>query len=176
MREKNGYTLVELMVVVAILGVIALITIPNLSSGNSVKLDLVAKEIADATRFARTEAIRTGTPHGINTSTASDRVRVYRLPSLFPTYDVRHPVDKKLYDIRFENDSRMAGVDMLSASFDFDGTFSSSTYLGFSSDGIPKYTSFGTDYMLVSADITLGLGNDQRVVSIAPMTGRVSVQ
>ena len=174
--NNQGYTLLEITLVVAILGIVAVGVIPDLSSGSPIKLDLAAEEVAEAARFARAEAIRTGTPHGMNTSTSSDRIRVYSLPTLVPSYDVRHPIDKKLYDIQFTSDSRMAGVDLVSASFDFDGISSSSTDLSFSSEGIPKYTSAGTDYMLTSATITLSYGNDQRLISIAPMTGRVSIQ
>ncbi len=174
--NNQGYTLLEITLVVAILGIVAVGVIPGLSSGSSIKLDLAAEEVAEAARFARAEAIRSGTPHGINTDTASDRVRVYSLPSLVPSYDVRHPIDKKLYDIQFTSDPRMKGVDLVSASFDFEGAPSSSTDLDFSSDGFPKYTSAGTDYMLISATITLSYGNDQRVISIASMTGRVSIQ
>ncbi|NKB35818.1 MAG: prepilin-type N-terminal cleavage/methylation domain-containing protein [Gammaproteobacteria bacterium] len=176
MRLLNGYTLIEMMIVVATIGILAVIALPPLSSGNPVKLDLAAAEIAAAARFARTEAIRTGTAHGINTSNINERVRVYSKPGLLPNYDVRHPVDKKLYDIALDDDSRMAGVDLSSASFNFEGSFSSSSYLGFSAEGIPKYSVLGTDYMLQNASITLTMGNDQRVVVVEPMTGRVSIQ
>ncbi len=174
--NNQGHTLLEIILVIAILGIVAVGVIPDLSSGSPIKLDLAAEEVAEAARFARAEAIRTGTPHGINTSISNDRVRVYSLPALVPSYDVRHPIDKKLYDIQFTSDSPMAGVDLVSAIFNFDGTSSSSSNLDFSSDGIPKYTSAGADYMLISATITLSYGNDQRLISIAPMTGRVSIQ
>ncbi len=174
--KQQGLTLIELTIVIAIIGVIAVAIIPSLSSGNSAKLDLAAQEIANAARFAKTEALRTGIPHGIDTSANNDRVRVYSLAGFFPTYDVRHPIDKKLYDIDLTADSRLSGVKLDSALFSFDGSFSSSSLLGFSSDGIPKYSFFGTDYMLSNGTITLKYHNDQRVVSIAPMTGRVTIQ
>lgn len=174
--KKQGYTLLEITFVVAIIGIIAAAIIPFLSPGNTIKLDLAAEEITAATRFARNEAIRTGTPHGINTNTSTDHIRVYSKPGVLPAYDVRNPVDKKLYDINLISDIRLSGVSLDNAVFSFDGGFNSTSYLEFNSDGIPKYSSSGTDYMLTSASITLKYENHQRVISIAPMTGRVTIQ
>ena len=174
--KKQGYTLLELTIVIAIIGIIAIAMIPTLSSGNIIKLDLAAEEIADAARFAKAEAIRTSTPHGINTDSSSNRIRVFSLPGFLPSYDVHHPLDKKLYDIQFSNDSRTTGVVMISANYDFDGFASSSNYLIFSSEGIPIATFIGTDYMLTNGTISLKYQNDQRIVSISPMTGRVTIQ
>ena len=165
------------MIVVVILGVVAAAAMPNLSSTDPIKIDTAAKEVADAIRFARAESIRTKIPRGINTDATNDRIRVYSLPGLLPVYDIYHPIDKKLYDIQLKTDTYVAGVDLVSAGFSFAGAFSSSTHLDFSTEGNPKYTSSGNDYMLTSGGtITLSYKGQQRIVSIAPVTGRVSIQ
>jgi prepilin-type N-terminal cleavage/methylation domain-containing protein len=51
--RSHGVTLVELLVVVSILGVVALVAIPDFSSSNPQTLDLAAEEFANAMRFAR---------------------------------------------------------------------------------------------------------------------------
>lgn len=163
-------------VVVLILSIIAAVAVPSLSSTDSLKLDTAAGEVAAAIRFARAEAIRTKTVHGINTDAINERVRVYSLPGISPVYDIYHPIDKKLYDINLKTDAYVAEVDLVSAGYSFADSFSSSTMLDFSAEGIPKYTGSGNDYMLTSGTITLSHQGQQRIISIAPMTGRVTIQ
>jgi prepilin-type N-terminal cleavage/methylation domain-containing protein len=175
-HNQKGFSYIEIVIVVVILGVIAVAAMPMLSSTDPAKLDNATNEVAEAIRFAQAEAIRTKNSYGINTDTANERIRVYRLSGTTPTYDVYHPIDKKLYDIKMKTDTYVAGVNLVSASFVFSGAASSSTNLDFSADGIPKVTSAGRDYMLTSGTITLSYNGLQQVISIAPMTGRVAIQ
>lgn len=162
---------------VLILSIIAAIARPNLSSTGPTKLDTAAKQVAEAIRFARTEAIRTKVPRGIFTDAINERIRVYSLSGLSPVYDIYHPIDKKLYDIQLKTDAFVAGVDLVSASFSFTAPFTSPTNLGFNSEGNPKYSvPFGNDSMLTSGAIILSYQGQQRIISIAPMTGRVTIQ
>ena len=93
--RSHGVTLVELLVVVSILGVVALVAIPDFSSSNPQTLDLAAEEFANAMRFARSEAIRTGEPRGFRQPADTKRIRVFR-PDTGTSpwtlnYDVYHP-------------------------------------------------------------------------------------
>jgi len=175
-QNQQGFTLLEIIIVVLILSIIATITLPNLASTDSMKLDTAAKEVAEAIRFARAESIRTKIPCGIFADATNERIRVYSMPSFSPTYNIYHPVDKKLYDIQLKTDAFIAGVDLVSASFIFVGGFSNPTYLGFNTEGYPKYTNFFTDYMLASGTMILSYQGQQRIISIAPVTGRVIIQ
>ena len=178
MRGQSGITYLEIMIAVVILGIVAVGAMPNISSIDPKKLDVAAQTIADAIVFARAESIRTKIPHGINTDVANQRIRVYSLPVETAIYDVYHPIDKKIYDIQLSTDTQLAGVGLISANFSFEGLFSSSTNLDFNADGMPKYTGGfpQRDYMLTSAEIMLSFHEQQRVISIAPVTGRVKVQ
>lgn len=175
-QNLQGFSLLEMVIVVLILSIIAAIAIPHLSSTDPKKLDNAANEVAVAIRFAQAEAIRSKIPRGIYTDATNERIRVYSLSAATPTFDIYHPTDKKLYDIQLKTDAFVGGVDLVSASFVFAGAASSSTNLDFSADGIPKVTSAGADYMLTSGTITLSYRSQQRILSIAPMTGRVVVQ
>ena len=93
--RQRGFTLLELTLVSAILGVIAVAALPNLASSDPSRLDLAALQVADAMRYARSEAIRTGVPHGFRQEISQKRIRVMR-PDMADTpatlvYDVYHP-------------------------------------------------------------------------------------
>ena len=175
-KNHKGISYIELVIVVLILCIVAAAAMPMLSSTDPTKLDNAANEVVGTIRFAQAESIRTKTSYGINTDTTNERIRVYRLSGTTPTYDVYHPIDKKLYDIQMKTDTYVSGVDLVSTSFDFSGASTSSTYLDFSAEGSPKVTSAGVDYMLTSGTITLSFRSLQRVISIAPITGRVTMQ
>jgi len=175
-HRQQGISLIEITAVVAILAIIAGVALPDLGSGSDGrKLDLAAKEVAEAIRFARAEAIRTSMDHGVIFDENNETVKVYSLPAGTPKYDVYHPIDKKLYSLDLNTAPLTAGVDLLSYSIDF-GSGPGSGYLGFNSNGNPKFSFFGTDYMLKSAAITLSNAGQTRIINVSPMTGRVTVQ
>ena len=75
--RSHGVTLVELLVVIAILGIAAVVAIPEFfSSSNPHTLDLAAEEVANAIRFARSEAIRLDKPHGFRVCAPGNTVAV----------------------------------------------------------------------------------------------------
>lgn len=103
--RQSGFALVELVVVIGLLAVIAAIAYPSLSSDKSRDLDMAATNFAAAIRFARTESIRTGEPHGFRFLVNQYRIRVFRADTQVTPWtwiwDVYHPVDKVLYDYTF---------------------------------------------------------------------------
>ncbi|SRR6266581_2886721 len=57
-QSSRGFTLVEALVVVVLIGIVALAAVPLLSSQNPAKLDVAAAEVGNAMRFAIGEAER----------------------------------------------------------------------------------------------------------------------
>jgi len=180
MRElrSHGVTLVELLLVVMILGVVAVVAIPDFSSGDPAQLDLAAEEFANAMRFARSEAIRTGEPRGFRQKSSTKRIRVFR-PDTGTSpwtlnYDVYHPVSKQLYDIQLD-DHPFAAADTVSRNRVYRGTCDTPRNVYFDRNGIPRCTDPETVF-LDQFNVTLTLGAHTRVVTLHGITGRVTVQ
>jgi len=194
-KKQLGVTYIEIMIVVTILGIVAIVAMPNLASNDHRKLDLAAEEIAQAIRFSRVESMRLARPrpeskcidgqHGVEFDSNNNIIKVYLLecsefgPFLFwnPVSDIYHPIDKKLYILNLKTDAKTAGVNLQSYSIFYGSSGTVSKYMGFNGNGTPKSSSGSTDTMLNgTATITLSYLGQTRVISVAPMTGRVTVQ
>jgi type II secretion system protein H len=176
--RQAGYTLTELIIVVTILAVVAAIAVPATASNESERLELAAQEIAAAMRFARSEALRTGEPHGFRQQSGAKRIRVFRLdqgtsPATL-IYDVYHPVDKQLYDFDLNLQS-LAAADSLSRTAVFRGTCNQQGNVFFDADGTPWCADPDT-VLLDTFEVDLILGYSRRTVILDDITGRVAVQ
>jgi len=180
MRElrSHGVTLVELLVVLTILGVVAVVAIPDFRSGDPAQLDLAAEEFANAMRFARSEAIRTGEPRGFRLHSSQERIQVFR-PDTGTSpwtlnYDVYHPLTKQLYDIELDTHP-FAATDSISHNRVWRGDCDTPKNVYFDSNGTPWCAEPET-VLLEQFDVTLTLGAHSRVVTLHGITGRVTIQ
>jgi type II secretion system protein H len=177
-KFQLGYTLTELIIVVTIIGIIAAIAIPATSSNPDKSLDLAAQEFAAAMRFARSESIRTGRPHGFRQQSSAKRIRVFRLdqgtsPATL-VYDVYHPIDKQLYEFDLNLQS-LANADSLSRTAAFRGTCNQTGNVYFDGSGTPWCADPDT-VLLERFEVDLVLGSSRRTVTLDDVTGRVTVQ
>jgi len=177
-QNPSGFTLIELLACLLILGILALVVLPAVQPYDELNLDVAAQEVAAAVRFARDEAIRTGTRHGVIVDVDSQRLQVFWLDtSALPTrtYDVRNPLDKKLYDLQFTTDPALSGVQVTDVSFYYRGRVNPIHFVGFDALGTPKYNDAGTVRLLSNGEIKLGSRGVERIIRLSPMTGRVTV-
>jgi type II secretion system protein H len=175
---QRGYTLTELIIVVTILGVVAAIAVPATSSNSNKSLDLAASEFAAAMRFARSESLRTGEPHGFRQESGAKRIRVFRLdddtsPATI-IYDVYHPVEKQLYDIQLDAEPH-ASADSLNRTATFRSSCNQEESIYFDENGAPWCVDPGTA-LVTRFEVEMMSGVTSLTVRLDPITGRVTVQ
>lgn len=181
--RQPGFTLWELLVVIAILGIAAAVAIPSLSPSAAHKLDLAAEEVADALRYARSEALRTGVAHSATTDLlGSGRITLHRLDTSGPfpvsAAILQQPFDKKNYDFNVTTAPMTAGVVFTNTSKPFEyALLGKHNDVYFDTNGVPFYIdTSGTFYRLINSSIQLSYRGLTRTVVLAPVTGRVTIQ
>ena len=174
---SDGFSLVEVMIIVLILGIITTLGLPTLKSGvDKSRLSGAAGEIVTALEFAQLNAMTAGAQTRVTIDTSADTILLERYEisgdimsgaTEIPENDVDnggfatmgHPVNKGAdYYIVFADEDRFHGVDIASAAFDVNN------YVTFDAIGAPSD----------GGSVTLSLGNRQVVVTVDSLTGKVT--
>ncbi len=172
-----GFTLVEVLVIIFILGIVTALAIPTLQSGLAEsKLAGASSEITVALEYAQLVAMTSGGQTRVTIDAASDTILVERFEisgdimgaateiaendiesGTFAT--VAHPASRgKDYDIVFADEARFDGVDIASANF------GGGQDVTFDAMGVPS--NGGT--------VTLSLGGNQVSLTVDALSGKVT--
>jgi len=165
--KQTGFTIVELMIVLVIIGVAAAIAVPMISSAGSMQIRAAANMLAADLEYAKSAAISRGQYYSV---VFDDSAETYQIEDQSGTV-IAHPVKKGFnYAVDFANDGRLSQVNIVDA--DFDGVSAVTfDYLGSPHSGTPA--SGLSD--LNSGEVTLQAGNTTKKVTVEPVTGFISV-
>lgn len=178
--REQGFTLTEILIVAVIMTLAVAIAVPALQPVDDAELDAAAALVANAIQYARSEAVRTQVDYGIRIQTGSQRLRVFYVKRAFligeiPDYEVYDPLSRNLYDLRFGSSPGLRGVSIDDVRLRYGGRSNDVEYLTFKPTGRPHYALFGNVSALDEARFTIVRGDRQRVISVAPVTGKVTI-
>ena len=180
----RGHTLVELVLVVSLIAVAVAIAMPTTTVVAQARVDAAVTEVAQAVRFAQSEAIRTGVDCVVSLDTATGRVRIFQLnrgPTP-PIEDVAKPVfypiaGEKKYDFVLGEMPASTGVKIASAVFTFADS-STTAQLGFSATGNPvnvQGPNPADEIALAgTGKVTIAYGDISSSIIVDAATGRVT--
>jgi len=174
----RGFTLLEILLVIAILGTFAAVAMPMLSSSNPHSLQAATHAIANAMRYARQESIRTGAPHVFGINLNLKRIRVYRADtSVSPwtgIWDVYDPLTKRIYEIYLDTPA-YGSIDSATSNLSYQGPCQAALRVAFDAGGTPVCFRSETTPLL-EYQITLSIGAFSQQVTLSGVTGRVSIE
>jgi MSHA pilin protein MshC len=173
--RRGGFTIVELVMVIVIIGILSVIAHSRFSSFYDLKLEGAARKLAADIRYAQQVALSQHEAHGIEFDTTNNRYRLYAVSS---GTNVTDPLTREAgvsgqswtsgYVVTYNTDPEFEGIDMTSASF------GSASILRFTSLGTPQ-DSVGAN-LSATGSVGMSLQGYSRTVQVTPNTGQVAVQ
>ncbi len=167
--RSGGFTLIELIIVVVILGIAAVIAVPMLSSAGDMQVRSAANRIAADLEYAKSMAMTHQEHYWVVFDTVNETYQIQNASGVIDSSN--HPSGK--YVVNFKTDSRLSRVNIATAVFN-NVTFSTVAFDYLGSPYAKKSTA--TD-PLNTGKITLqdDTGTYSIDVEIEPMTGYVTI-
>jgi len=161
----DGFTLVELSVVITILAILAWLAYPSLGAINEIRLDAAARRVASDLRYAQNRAIGSRTIHGVRFDVGAGRYIVYAGNS---GTAIVNPADRgKNLVVTFDALTETRGVGIESASF------GATPGVTFDFYGVPR-DSAGVE-LAAPGRVVLLFQGQRDTVEVAPQTGAIRV-
>lgn len=161
-----GFTIVEILVVVVILGIISLMAIPMISSGADFQIRAAANMIAADLEYAKSLAITNQNHYSIVFDAAGDSYQMLDSSGGVVEDPVRAGSGVA---VDFSSDSRFGQVDIASVSFDTTDTVEFD-YLG------APYNGFSSSLSSGEIVLTAGQGAITITIVVEPVTGYILIQ
>jgi prepilin-type N-terminal cleavage/methylation domain-containing protein len=165
-RSRRGYTLIEVLVTVTIMGLAAAVIVPNMMQGGTLGVQAGARMIIADLLFAQNEAMAQQSTRRIVFNTATNSYRVEKYDSGATAWVLEFNPSKGMggdqqnYEVSFDDDSRFRGIEIVSADFNGNSTVEF--------DDLGNPSSGGT--------IELRFEEHRYEINVAPFTGRVTVE
>ncbi|MFC1571385.1 Tfp pilus assembly protein FimT/FimU [Candidatus Margulisiibacteriota bacterium] len=167
MKSQRAFTLIELVMVIALLGILAVASFVAIGSFQSQHLNAAAERVAADLRYAKNLALTKTVWHGVIYNTGTEVYEIYQTDGTTDTL-IKKPEDLN-QDFSVDLDNDYDGVGISSADID------SGSKVEFDPYGVPFTDKNGNAITSVGI-ITLSGGGSSVTVRIAPETGRVYIQ
>jgi prepilin-type N-terminal cleavage/methylation domain-containing protein len=155
-RISGGFTIMEIIIVVVIIGIAAMLAVPMMSSASSLQIRSAANMVAADLEYARSMAISRGQYFYVVFDDVNESYRIEDQNSNV----IQHPVKKGFtYVISYQNDSRLSRVGITGTSFSNDKV--RFDYLGSPDAG---------------GNVVLQADGTSKTIIVEPVTGFISIQ
>jgi prepilin-type N-terminal cleavage/methylation domain-containing protein len=157
-RSRRGYTLVEVLLVVTILGIVSAMVVPSMLTAGSMGVQAAARIIVADLLYAQNEAVAQQANRSVTFDLANNR---YQLTDETGTVLTESWISgtAENYVVDFSRDSRFQGVSLLEVDFDGGNT------IAFDDLGGPS----------TGGSVTLQYQRQKYRIDVASFTGRITV-
>ncbi|MFN3168524.1 MAG: GspH/FimT family pseudopilin [Phycisphaeraceae bacterium] len=164
-RQSTGYTLIEVLITVSIMGIAAAIVVPNMLQGGTLGVQAASRMVIADLMFAQNEAMAQQSTRRVTFDADDNSYKVEKYDAnagewVLENNPVLGGVGGSNYEIDLDDDRRFRDVEIVSASFN------GSNQIEFHDLGNPS--SGGT--------VRLRFETHVYDVNIAPFTGRITVE
>ena len=154
--SHKAFTIIEILIVVALLAIAGMMIVPMTSSAASIQIDSAANMIAADLEYAKSMAISRGQNFSVVFDAAAE---AYQIKDQTGSV-ISHPVKKGFpYTVNFQNESRLNKVKILSADFGGSETVTFD-YLGSPDNG---------------GSVSLQAAGVTKTIRVEPVTGYISI-
>jgi prepilin-type N-terminal cleavage/methylation domain-containing protein len=155
-RGQRGYTLVEMLMVTALVGLLASTAAMASGGQGESRLNLLQTQIEDAMEYAQSRARSTRTVHGVVFDTEGERFGVIDETGAL----VEDPLARRDYLVDLHAPNQPHNLDLLSVDFG-----SADSVLLFDADGLP----------LTAGQVDLRCGDADRTLLLDEATGKLAL-
>jgi len=178
--RKRGFSLLEVLAVVLILGTLGLAAVISLRPAGALCVDSASQVVGEALRFARSEARRHGEPRAFRVLPAAGSIEVFEPDPAAATTafgaSVNDPLTKRAYQVDLRDLPGCARIAIADTPppFAYTGLAGQRTSVAFDERGEPYLLDSGVRRALSSGQVDLQLDEESRAIQLSSI-GRVTL-
>jgi prepilin-type N-terminal cleavage/methylation domain-containing protein len=168
-RSTGGFTLIEILMVVVILGIASAVIVPQIGTRNDLKVAAAARMVMADLIYAQNRSIASQQMHCVKFDAAAEQYGVVTADDT-DTY-VTHPITKDNYLQSFGSTPGLEDVVIESVNFD------AQSMIGFDELGTPYAVGGegGPAALAAAGTIVIRSGDYSLTISVEPFTGEITL-